>query len=127
MTTATRPTAPDVPVEPGATPVTCCAPLGTPSLSDEEIGATAALFKALADPTRVRLVHLLATAAGPACVCDLTVPLGVSQPTVSHHLRKLRDAGLVDREQRGTWAYYSLNRAALRRLAEVADLEGAST
>lgn len=60
-------------------------------------------------------------------VCDLTAPLGVSQPTVSHHLRKLRDAGLVDREQRGTWAYYSLNDAALRRLAEVADLTPSTT
>jgi ArsR family transcriptional regulator, arsenate/arsenite/antimonite-responsive transcriptional repressor len=117
----------DLPAAGDTSSVACCAPLGAPALSDEEIDATAALFKALADPTRVRLVHLLATTDGPVCVCDLTGPLGVRQPTVSHHLKKLREAGLVDREQRGTWAYYSLNHAALRRLAEVADLQGART
>ena len=86
--------------------------------------ATAALFRALADPNRVRIVHLLATSPGPVCVCDLTEPLGIGQPTVSHHLRKLLDAGLVRREARGTWAYYSLDGDALDRLVRVADLTG---
>ncbi|MFO7961837.1 MAG: metalloregulator ArsR/SmtB family transcription factor [Nitriliruptoraceae bacterium] len=111
-------------------PAVCCAPLGAPSLTDEETTATAALFKALADPNRVRIVNLLATSDGPACVCDLTEPLGLTQPTVSHHLKKLVTVGLLDREQRGTWAYYSLNPDTMRRLAEVValgtDLQGAS-
>jgi ArsR family transcriptional regulator, arsenate/arsenite/antimonite-responsive transcriptional repressor len=111
---------------PTPTAAVCCAPLRAPTMSATEIAATAALFKALADPQRVRIVHLLAVADGPVCVCDLVEPLGIAQPTVSHHLRKLVEAGLLDREQRGTWAYYSLNREALRRLADVADLEGAA-
>jgi ArsR family transcriptional regulator, arsenate/arsenite/antimonite-responsive transcriptional repressor len=108
-------------------PAACCAPLRAPTLSDEEVTATAAVFKALADPHRVRIVNLLAGAGEPVCVCDLTEPLGIAQPTVSHHLKKLVAAGLLEREQRGTWAYYSLNRDALRRLADVADLRGAVT
>jgi ArsR family transcriptional regulator len=99
-------------------------PLGAPSLSDDQAEATARLFKALADPHRVRIVNLLATSPDPVCVCEFTGPLGLSQPTVSHHLKKLVNAGLLDREQRGTWAYYSLNRDALGRLAAVADLQG---
>lgn len=94
-------------------------------MTDEEVVETATLFKALADPQRVRIVNLLAGASEPACVCDLTEPLGISQPTVSHHLKKLVAAGLLSREQRGTWAYYSLNRDATRRLLDIADLEGA--
>jgi ArsR family transcriptional regulator len=73
----------------------------------------------------VRIVNLLATSGEQVCVCNLIEPLGLSQPTVSHHLKKLLDAGLVDREQRGRWAYFSLNRDALRTLAAVADLQGA--
>jgi ArsR family transcriptional regulator len=103
----------------------CCAPLGAPSLSGDQAKATAGLFKALADPHRVRIVNLLATSPDPVCVCEFTGPLGLSQPTVSHHLKKLVAAGLLHREQRGTWAYYSLNRDALGRLAAVADLQGA--
>jgi ArsR family transcriptional regulator, arsenate/arsenite/antimonite-responsive transcriptional repressor len=110
----------------GAVPAACCAPLAAPSMTDEQVVATAALFKALADPQRVRIVNLLAGASEPACVCDLTEPLGIGQPTVSHHLKKLVTAGLLEREQRGTWAYYSLNRDAMRRLADVADLQGAT-
>jgi ArsR family transcriptional regulator len=108
----------------GAGPAACCAPLGAPSLSDDQAEATARLFKALADPHRVRIVNLLATSPDPVCVCEFTGPLGLSQPTVSHHLKKLVQAGLLEREQRGTWAYYSLNRDALGRLAAVADLQG---
>ena len=103
----------------------CCAPLRAPTLSEEETTATATLFKALADPHRIRIVNLLATTGEAVCVCDLTEPLGIAQPTVSHHLKKLVAAGLLDREQRGTWAYYSLNRDAMRRLADVANLQGA--
>ncbi len=104
--------------------VACCAPRSAPTLSNDEATATAELFKALGDPARVRAVNLLATAAQPVCICDLTEPLGLSQPTVSHHMRKLLDAGLVEREQRGKWAYFSLKRDAVEKLAAVADLKG---
>jgi ArsR family transcriptional regulator, arsenate/arsenite/antimonite-responsive transcriptional repressor len=104
----------------------CCAPLGAPSLSDDQAQATAQLFKALADPARVKIVNLLATNPDPVCVCEFTVPLGLSQPTVSHHLKKLVQAGLLDRERRGTWAYYSLRVDALGGLAAALDLQGAS-
>lgn len=106
-------------------PAACCSPLGAPGLSHEDAVVTATLFKALADPHRVRILNLLAASGRPACVCDLVEPLGIAQPTVSHHLKKLTTAGLLRREQRGTWAYYSLDPTALRRLADVADLQGA--
>jgi ArsR family transcriptional regulator, arsenate/arsenite/antimonite-responsive transcriptional repressor len=104
------------------TPVSCCAPIGGRVLDEAEAQATAAVFKALGDPHRVRIVNLLAEADEPVCVCDLTPVLGISQPTVSHHLKRLMTAGLVDREQRGTWSYYSLNARAVARLATLADL-----
>ena len=107
-----------------ATPVECCAPLGGPPLDDAQALATAELFKALGDPARVRIVNLLATSAEPVCACELYEPLGLSQPTVSHHLKKLTDAGLLAREQRGKWAYFSLRREAVEMLAAVADLKG---
>jgi ArsR family transcriptional regulator, arsenate/arsenite/antimonite-responsive transcriptional repressor len=107
-----------------AEPISCCAPLDAPSLSLEEATATAELFKALADPARVRIVNCLATAGEPVCVCELIEPVGLAQPTVSHHLKKLLDAGLVEREQRGKWAYYTLKRDAVETLAAVADLKG---
>ena len=103
----------------------CCGPLAASTLSEDEAEATAELFKALGDPARVRLVNLLATADGPVCMCDLIEPVGLSQPTVSHHMKKLLEAGLVEREQRGKWAYFSLNRDAALKLAVVADLKGA--
>ena len=105
--------------------VECCAPLAAPALSDEEAAATAELFKALADPARVRIVNTLATNADPVCACEFEPALGLSQPTVSHHLKKLLDAGLLEREQRGKWAYFSLKRDAVAKLAAVADLKGA--
>jgi ArsR family transcriptional regulator len=104
--------------------IACCAPLGAAVLSDVEAEATAELFKALGDPSRVRIVNLLATAGEPVCICDLIDPIGLSQPTVSHHMKKLLDAGLVEREQRGKWAYFSLNRDAVEKLGVVADLKG---
>ena len=108
-----------------AEPIACCAPLAAPTLSDEEAEGTAALFRALGDPARVRIVNMLATAGGEVCGCDLTDGLGLAQPTVSHHLKKLLDAGLIAREQRGKWAYFSLDASALRTLAAVADLKSA--
>src|SRR5215204_2484904 len=120
MTTTTAP-----PNE-AETTAACCMPLGAPSLSDDQAQATAQLFKALADPHRVKILNLLATSPDPVCVCEFTGPLGIRQPTVSHHLKKLVQAGLLDREQRGTWAYYSLRRDALGGLAAALDLQGAS-
>ena len=108
-----------------AEPIICCAPLDQASLSAEEAEATAELFKALGDPARVRIVNCLATAGEPVCICDLNGPLGLAQPTVSHHMKKLVDAGLVEREQRGKWAFFSLRRDAVEKLATVADLKGA--
>ena len=105
--------------------IDCCVPLDAQALSDDEAEATAGLFKALADPARVRIVNLLATSGGePVCICHLIEPLGLAQPTVSHHMRRLLDAGLVEREQRGKWAYFSLKRDAVEKLARVADLKG---
>jgi ArsR family transcriptional regulator len=106
-------------------PIDCCAPLSASSLSDEEADATAEIFRALGDPARVRIVNVLATAGGEVCGCDLTEALDLAQPTVSHHLKKLHEAGLLDREQRGKWAYYSLNSAAMTKLTALADLKGA--
>ena len=100
-------------------PAECCAPLSAASISDAEADATAALFKALSDPHRVRIVNLLSTSEGPVCVCDLTDELKLSQPTVSHHLKKLISAGLLEREQRGVWAYYSIRSDALAELGRV--------
>lgn len=96
--------------------IDCCRPLGALTLSDQEAGATAALFRLLADPARVKIVNLLATSAEPVCACEFEPALRLSQPTVSHHLKKLTDAGLLDREQRGKWAYFSLNPEASSRL-----------
>jgi ArsR family transcriptional regulator len=103
--------------------IACCAPLATPALSNEEAEATAAIFRALADPARVRIVNLLASSSEPVCVCELTPALELSQPTVSHHLKKLTDAGLLEREQRSKWAFYSLSGEALERLASLVDFE----
>ena len=105
--------------------VACCGPLGASVLNDDEASATAELFKALADPARVRIVNVVATNGEPVCACHLNGPLGLTQPTVSHHLKKLVDVGLLEREQRGKWAYFSLKRDAVEKLATVADLKGA--
>ena len=94
-------------------------------MSDKEAVGTADLFRALADPARVRIVNVLATSADAVCACNLEEPLGLAQPTVSHHLKKLVDAGLIEREQRGKWAYFSLRGDAVEKLAAVADLKAA--
>jgi ArsR family transcriptional regulator, arsenate/arsenite/antimonite-responsive transcriptional repressor len=104
--------------------VNCCAPVVSPDMTPNQAGALASLFKALADPHRVRIISLLANADGPVCVCEFMPQLGLAQATVSFHLKKLLTAGLITREERGTWAYYSLDRAALDRLAGVFEPEG---
>lgn len=96
----------------------CCTPMTSAPITLDEAAKTAALFKALGDPTRVLLISIVAAAEGrEACVCDLTEPTGLSQPTVSHHLKILTDAGFLTRTRRGSWAYYSLVDGALERLA----------
>jgi ArsR family transcriptional regulator len=92
----------------------CCTPSQKAALSAEEAQRKALVFKALADPNRLRLLSIVkAGESGEACVCDLTEPLGLGQPTVSHHLKILVEAGLLHREKRGTWAYFSLVPGAL--------------
>jgi len=96
----------------------CETPLVAPVLSDAEADALASLLKAAAEPVRVKILHRLSSAAPDAvCVCDLTAPLGLTQPTVSYHLRILREAGLVDRRQQRNFAYYSVRPGALAHLA----------
>jgi ArsR family transcriptional regulator len=96
----------------------CCSPVTGQALDADTAARLARVFKALADPTRVRLLSLIAaTAGGEACICDLTEPVGLSQPTVSHHMKQLVDAGLISREQRGKWAYYRVLDDALVTLA----------
>lgn len=105
-----------------ADPIESCAPLAAPVLSMQEASATATLFAALGNTARVRLVNLLAGSEEPVCFCNLTEPVGLAPATVSEHLKKLVEAGLVIREERGKWAYYSINDEAFERVAAVADL-----
>ena len=105
--------------------VACCGVVAERGMTQAEAADVATLFKALADPHRVRIVNLLATTEEPVCVCEFTEDLSLAQGTVSFHLKKLVDAGLIEREQRGTWAYYSLRPGALARLADVVRPEGA--
>ena len=102
------------------TAMNCCPPLCCESLDPEAADIMAIRLKALGDPTRLRLFSLI-SASGEQCACDLTEPLGVSQPTVSHHLRILLDAGLVTREQRGKWAFYSARQDTLDDLSSFLD------
>jgi ArsR family transcriptional regulator len=96
----------------------CCSPITGGVLDGAAAERLAAVLKALADPTRLRLVSLIA-AHDDACVCDLTDPVGLSQPTVSHHLKVLVDAGLIEREPRGKWAHYRLVPGVLDALAGI--------
>jgi ArsR family transcriptional regulator, arsenate/arsenite/antimonite-responsive transcriptional repressor len=107
-------------------PVACCTPVAAPDITPDQAETLASVFKALADPHRVRIVNLLANAAEPVCVCDFMPQLGLSQGTVSFHLKKLLAVGLLEREERGTWAYYSLKRDALDRMATVFEAEEAA-
>ena len=99
--------------------IDCCRPLDAPSLSEDEVDSTAALFRSLGDPARVKILNMLANAGEPVCACAFEPALDLAQPTVSHHLKKLTEAGLLDREQRGKWAYFSLNAAAVEQLASL--------
>ena len=107
-----------LPLTPSA--AVCCAPLVREPLGAEAAAVLARTLKAVADPARLRLLSLVAShEGGEACVCDLTEPLGLSQPTVSHHLKVLVDAGLLTREKRGVWAYFTLVPDALDAVADV--------
>src|ERR1700729_3654541 len=98
----------------------CCAPLSAEPLSMEQAEQVAPLLKALADPARLRLMSLVAShEGGEACVCDLNDAFDLSQPTISHHLKVLHEAGLLDREKRGVWVYYRARTEALRGLADL--------
>ncbi len=98
----------------------CCTPLLREPLTLVQAADLARILKALADPTRLRLVSMVAAhEGGEACVCDLTEPLGLTQPTVSHHLKILVDAGIFSRDKRGVWAYYALRPQALQALAAI--------
>ncbi|MDJ0323959.1 metalloregulator ArsR/SmtB family transcription factor [Cryobacterium sp. PH31-AA6] len=100
------------------TDAACCAPATRDAIGADAAEGLARSLKALADPARLRLVSMVAAHAdAEACVCDLTEPLGLSQPTVSHHLKVLVEAGLLTRDKRGTWAYYRLVPGALESLA----------
>jgi len=95
----------------------CCAPLAAEPLTMEQAEQVAPLLKALADPVRLRLMSLVASRAdGEACVCDLNDAFDLSQPTISHHLKVLHEAGLVDRDKRGVWVYYRVRPQALASL-----------
>ena len=111
--TSTRPALPPTDL------ASCCSPSTGQVLDRAAAERLAAALKALAEPNRLRLVSLIAAnaTAGATCVCDLIEPVGLSQPTVSHHLKVLTDAGLLQREQRGKWAYYTLVPAALAAIA----------
>ncbi|WP_337059943.1 ArsR/SmtB family transcription factor [Kineococcus sp. G2] len=98
----------------------CCAPLTREPLSAQDAATLARTLKAIADPARLRLLSLVAAhEGGEACVCDLVEPLGLSQPTVSHHLKVLVDAGLLTRDKRGVWAYYAVVPETLNALSAV--------
>jgi ArsR family transcriptional regulator len=98
----------------------CCAPIRREPLDAEASATLAEAFKALADPVRLQLLNLIATAeTGEACACDLVEPVGKSQPTVSHHLKVLREAGLVTSEKRGTWVWYAVVPSRLEDLRRV--------
>ncbi len=108
------------PVRPPAAADACCAPLATAPLTVEQAAQLAVRLKAIADPARLRLLSLLMAGTDQqACTCDLTAPLGLSQPTVTHHLRRLLDAGLVTAEHRGVWTFYRVVPDALAGLAVV--------
>jgi len=98
--------------------VSCCAPLVREPLDAAKADDLAHKLKALADPARLRLISIVGASEGAeACVCDLTEPIGLSQPTVSHHLKVLMDAGFLTRSKRGTWAYYKLVPESLAELS----------
>ena len=107
-------------LESAARPGPCCAPLASEPLTGDLAGDLALMFKALGDPVRLRLLSIVASHdGGEACVCELSPAFDLSQPTISHHLRVLREAGLLQCERRGTWVYYWVVPTALAQLAAV--------
>jgi ArsR family transcriptional regulator len=110
---------------PGAAAVACCPPLAVRALDAEQAAIVAPMFKALGDPVRLRLMSMIAS-VDEACVCDLTEAFDVSAPTISHHLKVLREAGLVDGERRGTWVWYRARPEALTRLGDLLTVGGAA-
>ena len=103
----------------------CCPPLAAEPLSQAQAEQVAPLLKALADPVRLRLMSLVAShPGGEACVCDLNDAFDLTQPTISHHLKVLREAGIITSERRGTWVYYRLVPAALERMAGLLSVPG---
>jgi ArsR family transcriptional regulator len=100
----------------------CCAPSAAPSLTRTETQTLAGQLKALADPTRLRMLDLLAQQAEPLCVCDITPQFEQNQPTISHHLKLLREAGLIGCEKRGIWAFYWATDRGRASLAAIAAL-----
>ena len=108
--------------------VECCSPLVREPLSADQALELARLFKAMGDPVRLRLLSLIAShAGGEACVCDLTDVFDLTGPTISHHLKVLREAGLISGERRGTWVYYRVHPEALGRLSAVLVPDAAPT
>ncbi|QXU53677.1 helix-turn-helix transcriptional regulator [Rhodococcus sp. LW-XY12] len=102
----------------------CCSPLVRQPLTGDRAADLARMFKALGDPVRLRMLSLVAShAGGEACVCDIPGSFDLSQPTISHHLRVLREAALLECERRGTWVYYRVVPAALRQLSDVLGIE----
>jgi ArsR family transcriptional regulator, arsenate/arsenite/antimonite-responsive transcriptional repressor len=102
----------------GSTASACCTPLACEPLSEREAEEMSVLFKAIADPVRLRLLSLIACHdGGEACVCELTGAFNLTGPTISHHLKVLRQAGLIGSERRGTWVYYWINPDVLARLS----------
>jgi ArsR family transcriptional regulator, arsenate/arsenite/antimonite-responsive transcriptional repressor len=98
----------------------CCTPPGTPTVTESDAETYAAWFKALADPTRIRILNLLAASEEPVCVCDITDHFPLGQPTISHHLKVLRDVRFVIAERRGTFMHYRVNHACLAEFPDAA-------
>jgi ArsR family transcriptional regulator len=106
----------------------CCPPIAQQRIPAETAALLAPAFKALGDPVRLQLMSMIASApTGEACVCDLTPAFELSGPTISHHLKALREAGLVDADRRGTWVFYRARPELLRQLAGLLTVEGALT
>jgi ArsR family transcriptional regulator len=103
-------------------PATCCAPITTAAVSADAAADLAMAFKAMGDPVRLQLLSMIASAdGGEVCVCDLTPAFDLTGPTISHHLKVLREAGLVESDRRGTWVWYRANRSKLAALSTVLD------
>ncbi len=105
----------------------CCEPVVYPDVERQQAERMAVLAKAIADPVRLQLVDVLRKHAGKVCVCELVPLFDLSQPTVSHHLKVLREAGIIEGERRGTWIFYRLRPEAAARLERIAALIGAGT